>query len=165
MSHSDLFFDLSADLLNRGYSVRFRANGRSMHPTIKEGEAITIKPVASSDVKRGDIVLYRHHTGVIAHRVIAIEETKPDDSLVFVLRGDASGTCDKPVGSEQILGKVVCVARNGRWVALDSKQAKLFRMLRAGASRIKKWFCSGKTPVRYWPRRETNDAHRATTGS
>ena len=36
-----------------------------------------------------------------------------NEVLHFVLRGDASVTCDEPVTVEQILGKVVAVERNG----------------------------------------------------
>ena len=36
-----------------------------------------------------------------------------NEVLHFVLRGDASFTCDEPVTVEQILGKVVAVERNG----------------------------------------------------
>jgi signal peptidase I len=74
LSPHHLFVDVSVDLLRRGYSVRFQANGRSMHPTIQEGEWITVEPVEPSHIKRRDIILYQNHNGVIAHRVVKIGE-------------------------------------------------------------------------------------------
>ena len=68
------FLDVSTELLERGHSVRFRAPGTSMHPTIKGGENITVEPVEPPDVRTGDIILYRTKTGVVAHRVIRIEQ-------------------------------------------------------------------------------------------
>ena len=38
-----LFADLATELLRQGKSVRFRAPGRSMYPTIKEEEIITVR--------------------------------------------------------------------------------------------------------------------------
>jgi len=74
MDDSTKFADLATELLERGHSVRFQAPGRSMHPTIKEGETITVEPTAPSEVKKGDIILYRGESGVIAHRVVRIEQ-------------------------------------------------------------------------------------------
>lgn len=75
-SPPDVFSDVSAELLRRGARVRFRATGRSMQPTILEGEAITVEPVATTAITPGDILLYRWKRGVIAHRVIRIERTQ-----------------------------------------------------------------------------------------
>ena len=47
-----------------------------MHPTIRDGEAITVEPVAPCAVKCGDILLYRGAGRVIAHRVVAITRTE-----------------------------------------------------------------------------------------
>ena len=71
---SDTFVDTSVDLLCRGHRVRFSAPGRSMHPTIREGETITVEPLDPRDVKKGDIILYRSNSGVTAHRVVCIEK-------------------------------------------------------------------------------------------
>lgn len=69
-----VFPDITAELLEGGHSIRFRAPGRSMLPTIKEGEAITVEPVELSAVRTGDIILYRNGNSVIAHRVVQIRQ-------------------------------------------------------------------------------------------
>ena len=73
---SKLLLDLTAELLSRGTTVRFRPRGRSMYPSIREGELITVEPVAASDVKLADIVLYRSERGLIAHRVVGSSPTQ-----------------------------------------------------------------------------------------
>ncbi len=75
-SPQHLFIDVSNELLRRGQSVRFRAPGLSMHPAIKEGETITVAPVALFNIKRGDILLYIVGRKIIAHRVVRIEREK-----------------------------------------------------------------------------------------
>ncbi len=136
---SSMFFKVTVDLLKSGQSVRFQAPGRSMTPTIREDETITVDPVSASTVRKGDIILYSNKTGVIAHRVVRIQ--KKDASLQphsFILRGDASITDDKPVAPGQVLGKVVLVERGGRSIALCGMKAKTKRMTRLYASRLKR---------------------------
>jgi len=58
--------------------------------------------------------------------------------LIFILRGDASRTCDDPVEAQQVLGKVVSVERGGRFIDLYSRRAKMFRIAYALASRLKR---------------------------
>ena len=162
-SPQHLFIDVSIELLRQGKSVRFRAPGLSMHPTIKEGETITVEPVAPFDIKRGDILLYIVGRKIIAHRVVSIKKEKsdsishssanfaiqstPDSSTpskelnprhLFILRGDASRTCDDPVEAQQILGKVVSVEKRGRRIDLYCRRAKMLHFAHARASRLKR---------------------------
>jgi len=129
-----------------------------MHPTIKEGETITVVPVAPFDIKRGDILLYLVDRRVIAHRVISIERKKGEAMTqpptlsphqLFLLRGDASTTCDDPVEAQQVLGKVVSVERGGRSIDLCTKRARILRLAHAWASRLKRRMI----PIFPWARR------------
>lgn len=141
---SNLLLDLTTELLSRGTTVRFRPSGRSMYPSIREGELITVEPVVASDVTLGDIVLYRSERGLIAHRVVGSSPTQSSVlSPHYFLRGDASLCRDEPVGADQILGRVIGVERDGRSVALASRGAKLWHKSRRLASGLKGWICAG----------------------
>ncbi len=205
-SPQQLFIDMSTELLRQGKNVRFHAPGRSMHPAIKEGETITVAPIAPFDIKRGDILLYIVGRKVIAHRVVSIKSEKNDSQshssanfaiqpashsaanfsthastpslahssahsstqasihskalnpqLIFILRGDASLTCDDPVEAQQVLGKVVSVERGGRSIDLYCRRVKIIRMLRLCASRLKRWarnFFYMRLPWRCAPRND-----------
>jgi hypothetical protein len=220
-----------------------------MYPTIRNNEVIGVEPVKPSQVKRGDIILYRTDRGVIAHRVVRIENERPfrasrsvslkdrlreprgaafgleargaayslgsapeghpprredrpfqalrsgssslEDggsslkrsdprtpacgrqevllkrsapqtkcslikhsalsfkhsslsphcsalSTLFVLRGDASGTCDEPVEGAQILGKVVSVERDGSIIDLNSKRTRIMNTVGIYAYRLRR---------------------------
>jgi hypothetical protein len=157
---SDLFRDLSTELLGQGKSIRFRAPGRSMYPTIKENEVITVEPIEPSSINIGDIILYQQERSVVAHRVVRIIKTElpPPCSLdaehpsnnthhsslitrhSFVLRGDTWCQEDlKPVTDAQILGKVIRVEKNGRDVDPYSRKAQIRLLVHTIGSRIKKW--------------------------
>jgi polysaccharide biosynthesis/export protein len=96
-----LFLDISSELLQSGYSIEFQANGNSMYPAIKNGEMITVQPVEISNIKAGDVVLYRNQNRVIAHRVVRVKDSQ------VILRGDSVQTFDAPIYAHQILGKVI----------------------------------------------------------
>lgn len=138
VNSNHLLLELSTELLGCGKSVRFRAPGRSMYPTIRENEAITVEPVKPQDVNVGDIILYRSDVSVVAHRVIQIEKGR-GDTLRFILREDTWGTLDEPVEAEQILGKVVSVERAGRNIDPYSTRAKVRLLVHTMASRLKRY--------------------------
>jgi signal peptidase I len=136
-----MFNEITAELLRRGSYVRFRAIGASMQPTIEDGELITVAPVAPESVKRGDILLYQNERGVFAHRVVRVVRgtvpIKTGDSPLYLLRGDASVSCDPPVMREQVIGRVVAVQRGGRSLALDRRLANLLRLVRLRIAKSK----------------------------
>jgi hypothetical protein len=135
------FSDLSAEMLAQGYRVRFHATGRSMMPTICDGDAILVEAVVPEKIRIGDIVLYRSPRGLLAHRIIRIVHNSSVVSRIssfgadssafsvphsafcfqpsapcsqhFITRGDASFTNDALVTGEQILGRVILVERQG----------------------------------------------------
>jgi len=88
-----------------------------MNPTIRDGETVVVEPVRALEVLRGDIILYRQASRVVAHRVISLKGSD-ETHRVFILRGDALIGCDEPVRAEQILGRIVAVEREGRCVNL-----------------------------------------------
>ena len=59
------------------------------------------------------------------------------EKLFFILRGDASRTFDEPVKSDQILGKVISIERNGNTVNPYSLQHKLTTWFFKASLRLK----------------------------
>jgi signal peptidase I len=93
------------DLLQRGHAVEFRVRGDSMHPVIREDDAVHVEP--SRDVRVGDVVLMLAERGLTAHRVIA------HHGHTLITRGDNTPEPDAPVPLDRVLGKVMWVERNG----------------------------------------------------
>jgi signal peptidase I len=107
------FGQLAAEHLQNGTAIRITANGRSMHPTIKNGDTLTIAPLNKKKLKRGDIILYRTTpaNNLIAHRIIFIRK-KSSDEIIYT-RGDALGGELEQINPENVLGKVIKVEHNG----------------------------------------------------
>jgi hypothetical protein len=165
-SKSEVFLAVAGGLLSRGRRVRFRAEGDSMHPAIRGGEAILVGPVSPAHLKKGDIALYLSGRGITAHRVVKILaggaaysleerelrslEGNPSSAALlkrsapqvkrsfFVLRGDTPGSADEPVEQEQILGKVVSAERDGGVIDLNSKRTKIVNTIYIYAYHIRR---------------------------
>jgi len=137
----DLFLDVCSSLLLDGHAVRFSAPGRSMHPTILDGDAITVHPVDASAVGKGDILLCRYKGRIIAHRVVHIEH-RDGDAPRFTLRGDAHAAPEEMVDAGDVLGMVHSVERNGRSIDLSRRRSGIpmvaRRIARQLACHIKK---------------------------
>jgi hypothetical protein len=114
---------LVGDSLKNGRAVRFRAPGRSMHPTIRHAEMVIVAPLTPAGLALGDIVLSRCGEKLTVHRFVRrtadpTEDADPSEPRrpMVVLRGDACRVCDPPIPESRILGKVVAIERRGRRV-------------------------------------------------
>ena len=152
--NTDLFYLVLEETLNRGNSIRFRAPGDSMYPTICDGDLITVQPIKPSDIIVGDIILYRHGSGITVHRVMQIlkrseeksrsapkgpQDRSSSETLQFSFRGDAAIVLDNLVAGDQILGKVVSTEKNGRRINPYSFKVRLLYKTRRLASRLKRF--------------------------
>ena len=105
MASSQVFSTIVDSLLAEGITVRFRAGGRSMLPTLHDGDCVVVKPVAPADVKLGDVVFCQTSRGPVVHRVVDIDTA----ARRLTLRGDASLEPDAPVTAAQVRGTVTNV--------------------------------------------------------
>jgi signal peptidase I len=95
-------------LLAEGKTIRVRAEGISMYPSIKSGSVIFIEPFEQgTEPVAGEIIAWKRDTGIVVHRLISVYKQK--GQKYFVTRGDSSLMEDEPVLFEQIAGKVVRV--------------------------------------------------------
>jgi signal peptidase I len=95
------------ELLSAGHTARFRASGDSMYPSIRSGDYLHIVPCATSELRRGDVVLAATERGLTAHRIVRISER--DGEVQIITRGDNSLRSDGPIGAADILGRVAQV--------------------------------------------------------
>ncbi len=116
-----VFHLLTSELIAGGYGLRFQAKGRSMLPTIQDGEIIHVKPVAGDMLRIGDIVLLRNGSEFKAHRIIR----KRGQS--FITRGDAGVDTDGEIRCDQILGRVIAKesVNSRRLIRLDGIGTRL----------------------------------------
>jgi signal peptidase I len=94
--------------------------GKSMIPTLKEGDIARVVHDIS-DLKPGDIVIFRKGWYLIAHRVLLQLDDETGKKL-YITQGDRSKRPDSPVEECEIIGRVVGVLRKGRYLKVDCRQ-------------------------------------------
>jgi len=120
-AQSSAFHLLTNDLIAGGYGLRFQAVGRSMLPTIQDGEIVHVKPVNREMLRIGDIVLLRTGAEFKAHRIIR------KHAQSFITRGDSGADTDEEIRGDQILGRVIAKEgmNSGRLVRLDGIKSRM----------------------------------------
>ncbi len=103
--------DLARELLARGQSVRYRARGRSMWPTILDGDRLTLAPLVDA-IRLGDVVFLPTDDFGLAHRVVARVGDR------YCLKGDARIRPDGWHRAQAFTARVVHIDRGGRSVPL-----------------------------------------------
>ena len=99
-----------------------------MHPTIRDGEVVTVAPSSDDRFAVGDVLLCRVGRRPTAHRVVAVRPSN-DGRPTLHLRGDNLCSPDRPVQAEDVIGRVLTVNRDGREQPLDGP-GRLVRLRR-----------------------------------
>ena len=131
------FTTVIESLLARGCSVRFRASGGSMHPTIRAGDILILAPIDPTELRKGTVVLARQSGRLVAHRIADV--TKCDGGTRVLLRGDALSACAPAVSADAVLATVVGIERAGCPIAVDPAAARMACLARRCASLGKYW--------------------------
>ncbi len=106
---NDLFFAWVAQKLQQGRPVRFKLNGTSMFPLLRNGkDYVTVSPLKSElQISKYDIVLFEYKGRHILHRIIDM----PDSNGEYRLRGDGSYYAEEGCHYSDILGVVTLFYR------------------------------------------------------
>jgi signal peptidase I len=93
------------NLLAEGKSIRIKAHGYSMYPSIKPGSIVLIEPLKSKGKPvPGEILAIKRAGGLIIHRLIKV--VMKDGQEYYVARGDSNARTDDPVKIDMIAGRV-----------------------------------------------------------
>ena len=103
--------ELASESLRLSGTLRLKVSGWSMLPTIWPGDTLVISRLDGRELLQGEIALFQREGRFIVHRVLS----KSTSSIKQVLtRGDSMLQHDAPVASDDLLGKVDFILRNGR---------------------------------------------------
>jgi signal peptidase I len=98
--------DMSSALLSEGKTIRIKAHGYSMYPSIKPGSLIIIEPLSlKGNPKPGEIIAIKRENWMVVHRLIRI--VIKNGVRTYIARGDSNGYADAPITIDRISGRVV----------------------------------------------------------
>jgi Peptidase S24-like len=106
-------------MLAAGVPVRLSAFGGSMHPAIRSGELLVVEPVGQKQLGRGQVVLIRHGSQLVAHRIV-----RKAPGPRFLVAGDRSGD-NGWLSREAVLGCVVGVMRGREFLPVPAASTML----------------------------------------
>ncbi len=104
--------DVGLTLLTEGKTIRIKAHGYSMFPSIRPGSLILIEPLIVKGIPHeGEIIAIRREAGLIVHRLSKI--LYKDGVTYYIARGDSNAYADKPVKIDKIAGRIVRAESTG----------------------------------------------------
>jgi len=105
-NNHEIVKDIGLTLLSEGKTIRIKAHGYSMYPSIKPGSLILIEPLNIKGMPRpGEVIAVKREAGLIVHRLSGI--IKQNGVTLYIGRGDSNAYPDKPVKIDKIAGRVV----------------------------------------------------------
>ena len=84
-----------------GYTFFEVASG-SMEPVLHLNDVVFVK-ITKDNFKKGDIIAFYAEDAIITHRIIFI------DGDIITVKGDSNNVVDKPITTNQVIGKIVKV--------------------------------------------------------
>ena len=104
--------NIGLQLLSEGKTIRIKAHGYSMYPSIKPGSLILIEPIRlKGNPFPGEIIAIKREAGFIVHRLTKI--TNVNGVQYFTARGDSNALTDNPVKIDKIAGRIVKAETTG----------------------------------------------------
>jgi len=110
--------EITENLLDKNHTLSFRMQGYSMYPTLKEGDLGLVEKCSPEELKIGDIVVFKAHDKLIAHRLVAIYNQQ--NVKMYVAKGDKNNFNDSPFTSDALMGKVTSFQRKNKIRKTDS---------------------------------------------
>lgn len=108
--------------LRGGWSICISATGRSMLPSIREGDLVVVSPANWTEVHPGEVVVFTASDGIVAHRLVSVERCY--QGVFFRTKGDGFDWEDPLASPDRIVGKVVFLIRDGTPIAVPPLPAR-----------------------------------------
>lgn len=95
---------IAETVLGLGLPIKITVASSSMEPTIKIGTELRVNPKETSQIRNGDIIVFRQviGDGLLVHRCIFV---LPFKKRIYLTKGDRFILFDKPVCEERVYGK------------------------------------------------------------
>jgi signal peptidase I len=102
---NNILFRYIAEEISEGNSVLLSVKGTSMLPFLHEGDVLTLVPFYGSELKFGDIVLFKNKRKKILHRIIKKNNNK------LVIQGDAFWKIKEKVTTDDVIARLQKIKR------------------------------------------------------
>lgn len=89
-----------------------KTEGFSMWPFLKPDNNIVAKKIPITELRRGDIILYKSDIKIACHRLI--KKISSEGKYILYVRGDNSISSPELISEEMYIGKLTAILKNGK---------------------------------------------------
>ena len=114
--------DFAETILDENHLLRIRMHGFSMYPFLKAGDVGIVDKCLANQLKIGDIVVFKSHQKLVAHRLVAIKQE--NNQTLYTAKGDKNKFLDPSFNADALFGKITSIERNEKSIKIDSKTMK-----------------------------------------
>jgi len=101
--------------------------GFSMWPFLKGEEKLIVRKTPVSDLKLGDLVLYKIDNQLVCHRLV--KKTRTNDGYHIYSRGDTSFGPAELVNEQMFLGKVIGIIKNNEITSFEGVRQRVINRI------------------------------------
>lgn len=112
---------LYIEALRQKQPLWFHVASNSMLPLLRKDDSVYIEPAQAADIRRGDIAAFETSSGLVIHRIVAIEQSHETIRLLQMSDVEVLPTWVK---EEAIVGRVSTMRRQTYQLALRHPIAK-----------------------------------------
>jgi signal peptidase I len=119
---SDTIIALWEDLYTKKQQAWLTILSGSMMPLLQVGDKVLVHAVKPTDIRFGDIIVFKNPDKLIVHRVIG-----KADSSTYLQKGDNATTAEI-VSSADVLGKAIAIQKGKRIIQLNNRKWKFINL-------------------------------------
>ncbi len=101
--------------------------GFSMWPFLKGEEKLMVRRIPISELKLGDLILYKADNQSVCHRIVKKSQT--NNGYLIYARGDASFGSAELVNEQMFLGKVIGIIKNDKITSLEGARQRVINRI------------------------------------
>ena len=120
--NNQILVDFAETILDENHLLSIRMHGFSMYPFLKAGDIGIVDKCMANQLKIGDIVVFKSHQKLVAHRLVAIQQE--NNQTLYIAKGDKNKFLDPTFNADALFGKINSIVRNGKLMRIDSKTMK-----------------------------------------
>lgn len=132
--HNGLY-DFTEQLLGNKRQVRIKVGGYSMYPYLRNEDIITVERCSFSELKKGDIIVFKSNNKWIAHRLL--KKSSGGNNNTLTARGDTCAKKDPPITENNYIGKVISYSRKSKKKNINNASSSRKNKLRAELSLLR----------------------------
>lgn len=101
--------------------------GFSMWPFLRGKEKLMVRRIPISELKLGDLILYKANNQSVCHRLVKKSQT--NNGYLIYARGDASFGSAELVNEQMFLGKVIGIIKNDKITSLEGARQRVINRI------------------------------------